>query len=207
MNIFLILAIGYLLGSIPFGYLIARLAGGRDIRSEGSGNIGATNVTRSLGLGAGLATLVLDAGKGACAVWLATRLSGNLSTSFAFAAIGAILGHLFPFWLRFRGGRGVATAMGAFLVIGWMATLADLLVWVVAMVIWRYASLSSILWAALLPLLMYWLYVPGHHPPENVSIAAVIAALLILWRHRPNLQRLIEGNEPKMHFRGSSGRG
>jgi len=198
--------VGYLLGSIPFGYLIARLAGGRDIRQEGSGNIGATNVTRSLGLGAGLATLALDGGKGACAVWLAMRLGGNLSTWFAFAAVGAILGHLFPIWLRWRGGRGVATAIGAFLVIGWVATLADLLVWVVAMAIWRYASLSSILWAALLPLSMYWLYVPGHHPPESVSIAAVISTLLILWRHRPNLQRLIDGSEPKMHFGKSNGR-
>ncbi len=207
MNVFLILAIGYLLGSIPFGYLIARLAGGRDIRNEGSGNIGATNVTRTLGLGAGLATLALDGGKGACAVWLAMRLGGDLSASFAFAAIGAILGHMFPVWLRWRGGRGVATAIGAFLVIGWIATLADLLVWVVAMIIWRYASLSSILWAALLPLFMYWLYAPGHHPPEAVSIAAVFAAVFVLWRHRPNLQRLIEGNEPKMHFRGASRRG
>ncbi|HVB34624.1 MAG TPA: glycerol-3-phosphate 1-O-acyltransferase PlsY [Patescibacteria group bacterium] len=207
MNSFLMLGAGYLLGSIPFGYLIGRFFGGHDIRREGSSNIGATNVARTLGLGAGLATLGLDAGKGACAVWLATRLNGDLSAPLAFAAIGAILGHLFPVWLRCRGGRGVATAIGAFLVIGWMATLADLLVWVVVMAIWRYASLSSILWAALLPLLMYWLYVPGHHPPQDISIAAVIAALLILWRHRPNLERLIEGSEPQMHFRGSSRRG
>lgn len=201
MNPILTFAIGYLLGSIPFGYLIARLAGGSDIRNEGSGNIGATNVARTLGLGAGLATLVLDGGKGACAVWLAARFGGNLSAPLAFAAIGAILGHLFPVWLRFRGGRGVATAIGAFLMIGWMPTIADLFVWVVAMVIWRYASLSSILWAALLPLFMYWLYVPGQHPSEEISVAAVVAALLILWRHRPNLQRLIEGNEPRTRFR------
>lgn len=201
MNPALMLVAGYLLGSIPFGYLIARLSGGRDIRNEGSGNIGATNVTRTLGIGPGLLTLALDAGKGACAVWLATRLGGDSALPLAFAAVGAILGHLFPVWLRFRGGRGVATAIGAFLVIGWIATIADLFIWVVAMAIWRYASLSSILWAALLPLFLYWLYIPGHHPPESISIAGIIAALLILWRHLPNLRRLIEGSEPQMRFR------
>jgi acyl phosphate:glycerol-3-phosphate acyltransferase len=201
MNSLLMLAAGYLLGSIPFGFMIGRLAGGRDIRSEGSGNIGATNVARSLGLSAGLLTLLLDAGKGAAAVWLAVRLAGNGPVPLAFAAIGALLGHLFPIWLRFRGGRGVATAIGAFLIIGPVATAADLCIWVAAMAIWRYASLSSILWAALLPLFFYWLYIPGHHPPESISIAAVIAALLVLWRHRSNLQRLIEGEEPQMHFR------
>lgn len=200
MNPLLLLIAGYLLGSIPFGYLIARAVGGRDIRSEGSGNIGASNVTRSLGLGAGLATLVLDAGKGAAAVWLAARLGPGAPETMALAAMGAVLGHLFPVWLKFRGGRGVATAIGAFLVIGWMATVADLAVWVAAMAIWRFASLSSILWAALLPLSLYWLYLPGHHPPEVVSIAAIIIALLIIWRHRTNLERLIDGTEPRMRF-------
>jgi acyl phosphate:glycerol-3-phosphate acyltransferase len=207
MNSIAMLAAGYLLGSIPFGYLIARLVGGRDIRSEGSGNIGATNVTRSLGLSAGLATLALDAGKGAAAVWLAARLSAWAPVPMALAAIGAILGHLFPVWLKFRGGRGVATAIGAFLVIGWMATLADLAVWVAAMAIWRFASLSSILWAALLPLFLYWLYAPGHHPAEILSLAAVISALLIVWRHRTNLERLIEGTEPRMQLRRRDGHG
>jgi glycerol-3-phosphate acyltransferase PlsY len=207
MNSLLMFVTGYLLGSIPFGYLIARLSTGRDIRAEGSGNIGATNVARSLGLGAGLATLVLDAGKGAGAAWLAAHWYGFGSLPVTLAVIGVVLGHLFPVWLRLRGGRGVATAIGAFLVIGWMATLADLCVWVVVMAIWRYASLSSILWAALFPLFLYWLYIPGFHPPRNISIAAVVAALLILWRHRPNLQRLIEGREPKMHFGRSDRRG
>lgn len=200
MFAFVCLLGGYLLGSIPFGFLIARFRAGRDIRAEGSGNIGATNVARSLGLGAGLATLVLDAGKGAAAVWLAAHWNGSGSLPVTFAAIGVVLGHLYPVWLRFRGGRGVATAIGVFLVIGWMATLADLLIWVVVMAIWRYASLSSILWAALLPLFLYWLYVLGHHPPQNISFAAVIVAIFVLWRHRPNLQRLIEGKEPQMHF-------
>lgn len=207
MNSLLMFVVAYLLGSIPFGYLISRLSGGRDIRTEGSGNIGATNVARSLGLGPGIATLVLDAGKGACAVWLAARGHGIASLPVAVAAVGVVLGHMFPVWLRFRGGRGVATAIGAFLVIGWIATLADLCVWVAVMAIWRYASLSSILWAALFPLFLYWLYIPGHHSPRNLSIAAVIAALLIIWRHRPNLRRLMEGREPKMRFRRSDRRG
>jgi glycerol-3-phosphate acyltransferase PlsY len=197
MNLFIPAAIGYLLGSIPFGYLIARLAGAGDIRRTGSGNIGATNVSRALGIGAGIATLLLDGGKGALAVWLARRTGHGAAAPLIFAGLAAVLGHMFPAWLRFRGGRGVATAIGAFLVIGWMAVLADLVLWVVTMAIWRYASLSSILWAAALPLAMYWLYAPGMHPPMEVSLGTVIVSLLILWRHRENLRRLVEGNEPR----------
>jgi len=197
MNLFIAAAIGYLLGSIPFGYLIARLAGAGDIRSAGSGNIGATNVSRVLGFGAGIATLLLDGGKGALAVWLARRMGHGAAGPIIFAGLCAVIGHMFPAWLRFRGGRGVATAIGAFLMIGWLAVVADLVLWVVAMAIWRYASLSSILWAAALPLAMYWLYAPGLHPPMEVSLGTVIVALLVLWRHRENLRRLVEGNEPR----------
>ena len=200
MNLFIAAAIGYLLGSIPFGYLIARLAGAGDIRSAGSGNIGATNVSRVLGFGAGIVTLLLDGGKGALAVWLARRMGHGAAGPIIFAGLGAVIGHMFPAWLRFRGGRGVATAIGAFLMIGWLAVVADLVLWVVTMAIWRYASLSSILWAAALPLAMYWLYAPGLHPPIEVSLGTVIVALLILWRHRENLRRLVEGNEPRFTF-------
>jgi glycerol-3-phosphate acyltransferase PlsY len=200
MNLLLAAAIGYLLGSIPFGYVIARIGGAGDIRRTGSGNIGATNVSRALGLGAGVATLLLDGGKGALAVWLAGRMGHGASAPLIFAALAAVVGHMFPAWLRFRGGRGVATAIGAFLVIGWMAVAADLALWVVAMTIWRYASLSSILWAAALPLAMYWLYAPGLHPPMDVSMGTVIVALLIIWRHRENLRRLIAGEEPRFTF-------
>lgn len=197
MNLLAPAAIGYLLGSIPFGYLIARLAGAGDIRRTGSGNIGATNVSRALGIGAGIATLLLDGGKGALAVWLAGRTGHGVAAPMIFAGLAAVLGHMFPVWLRFRGGRGVATAIGAFLVVGWMAVLADLVLWVVTMAVWRYASLSSILWAAALPLAMYWLYAPGMHPPMEVSLGTVIVALLIIWRHRENLRRLVEGDEPR----------
>lgn len=193
-------AIGYFLGSIPFGYLIARATGKTDIRRAGSGNIGATNVARVVGAGAGVATLLLDAGKGALAVWIATQPAPG-EAGMATVALAALLGHLFPVWLKFRGGKGVATAIGAFLVIGWTAVVADLLLWVVVAFFWRYASLSSILWAATLPLFFYWLYAPGHHPPLSVTLAVVVAALLILWKHRPNLRRLIEGTESKLSLR------
>jgi glycerol-3-phosphate acyltransferase PlsY len=200
MNLFFIIAIGYLLGSIPFGYLIARVAGIRDIRRSGSGNIGATNIARTVGFAPGIVTLLLDGGKGALAVWVAGHVghAPGASGPIVFAGLAAILGHMFPVWLRFRGGRGVATAIGVFLMIGPLAVLADLVLWVVVMAIWRYASLSSILWAAALPLSMYWLYAPGLHPPPDVSVCTIMAALLIIWRHRDNLRRLIEGTEPRM---------
>ncbi len=200
MNLFASIAIGYLLGSIPFGFLIARIAGIRDIRRSGSGNIGATNITRIVGVVPGLATLLLDGGKGALAVWIAGRLGHTDATPIAFAGLAAILGHMFPVWLRFRGGRGVATAIGAFLVIGPLAVLLDLALWLAVMLVWRYASLSSILWAAVLPLSMYWLYAPGLHPPPAVTVCTILAALMIIWRHRENLRRLIEGTEHRMTF-------
>jgi glycerol-3-phosphate acyltransferase PlsY len=201
LNLVSVIAIGYLLGSIPFGYLIARLAGGADIRRAGSGNIGATNVPRVVGAWAGIVTLLLDGGKGALAVWIATRFGHGLTLPLVAAAVAAIVGHMFPAWLGFRGGRGVATAIGAFLVIGWLAVVADLVLWLIAAAVWRYASLSSILWAVALPLMFYWLYAPGHHPPPDITVGVVAAAVLILWRHRPNLRRLIEGTESRLSFR------
>lgn len=205
MILALAIVIGYLLGSIPFGFLIGRHGSGADIRDAGSGNIGASNVARVVGPAAGLATLLLDGGKGALAVWLAMHLgqgdpAADINRMIA-AGLAAIIGHMFPVWLGFRGGRGVATTIGVFGMIGWMAVAAGLAIWVAAMAIWRYASLSSMLWAAALPLLMYWLYAPGHYPPPAVSVGTVIAAVLVLWRHRPNLRRLVEGTEPRLEFR------
>ncbi|HEV2386155.1 MAG TPA: glycerol-3-phosphate 1-O-acyltransferase PlsY [Candidatus Acidoferrales bacterium] len=205
MIVALAILIGYLVGSIPFGLWIGRYAAGADVRRRGSGNIGAANVARVAGPAAGLATLLLDGSKGAVAVWLGATLGqahpGAESTRMVVAGLAAIVGHMFPAWLRFHGGRGVATAMGVFLVIGWMAVAADLVIWLGAMAIWRYASLSSMLWAAALPLLMRWLYAPGHYPPTMVSAGTVIAALLVIWRHRANLRRLVEGAEPRFNFR------
>lgn len=191
----------YLLGSIPFGFLIVKLREGRDIRAAGSGNIGAANVTRVIGPAAGAMTLLLDAAKGYLAVWGAAHITGEDTTWMVMAALAAIVGHLFPVWLGFRGGRGVATGLGVFLVICWPAVLAALAIWIVVVLIWRYVSLGSILATASLPLLMYLLYAPGHAPPRGLSLGATLAAVLIIVKHRPNLERLIAGTENRLTFR------
>ena len=154
--------VAYLLGSIPFGFLLSKLRGIGDIRGTGSGNIGAANVTRVAGPAAGLMTLLLDAGKGYLAVWLAARVTGEDATAMVVAAVAAILGHLFPVWLGFRGGRGVATGVGVFLPVCWTAVLAALVIWLIVLLFWRYVSLGSVTAAASLPLLIYLLYSPGH---------------------------------------------
>ncbi len=193
--------LAYLLGSIPFGFLIARLRGRGDIRAAGSGNIGAANVTRVVGFGAGAVTMLLDAAKGYLAVWLAARLTGEEITWMAVAALAAIAGHLFPVWLGLRGGRGVATGAGVFLPICWPAVAVALVIWLVVVLFWRYVSLGSISAAAALPLLTYALYAPGHAPPRLLSISSLLAAVLIIVRHGPNIERLIAGTEPRFTFR------
>lgn len=190
--------LGYLLGSIPFGYIIVRVREGRDIRSAGSGNIGATNVTRVVGASAGALTLLLDAAKGYAAVWLAAHITeGNITWMMA-AAVAAILGHLFPMWLGFRGGRGVATGLGVFLPICAKAVLGAAIVWLLVVLIWRYVSLGSMIAAAALPMLTYWLYEPGFRPPWAVSVGVTLASLLIIGKHRANLARLIAGEESRL---------
>lgn len=197
----LIAVIAYLLGAIPFGYLIVKLREGRDIRTVGSGNIGAANVTRTVGAGAGVVTLLLDAAKGYFAVWLAGRLTDACIFCMMVAAVSVILGHLFTVFLKFKGGRGVATGVGAFLPICWQAVLGALAVWALVLFGFRYVSLASMTAAAALPPLIYVLYAPGHAPPLELSLGAVIAAVLIIWRHRPNIERLIAGTEPKLKLR------
>ena len=193
--------VAYLLGSIPFGFLLSKLRGIGDIRRTGSGNIGAANVTRVAGPAAGLMTLLLDAGKGYLAVWLAARVTGEDATAMVVAAVAAILGHLFPVWLGFRGGRGVATGVGVFLPVCWTAVLAALVIWLIVVLFWQYVSLGSVTAAASLPLLIYLLYAPGHAPPHVISVGATLAAVLIVVRHRPNIERLIAGTEPQFRFR------
>jgi glycerol-3-phosphate acyltransferase PlsY len=195
----------YLLGSIPFGFLIVKLAGGGDIRFRGSGNIGATNVAREAGALPGLATLLLDGAKGFFSVWLAARVSHGNPRWMILAALLTILGHTFPVWLRFQGGRGVATGAGAFLPISWQAMVGALIIWILVLVFWRYVSLASISAAASLPLLVYVLYAPGHAPPYGVSAGASFAMLLIIVRHRANIIRLLRGTEPQFTF-GRNGR-
>ena len=201
----------YVLGSIPFGYLAARLAGAGDIRQRGSGNIGATNVTRVAGVVPGVLTLLLDAGKGYLAVWLAARVTGGNIRWMIVAALAALLGHLFPVWLGFRGGRGVATGVGVFLPICWQAVLVAVAVWIAVLAFWRYVSLASVIAAASLPPLVYLLYAPGHAPPVAVSAGTSAAMVLIIVRHRGNIMRLLSGTEPRFtlsrDLRERTGRG
>lgn len=189
---------GYLLGSIPFGYLIVKLRQGGDVRAAGSGNIGATNVTRVAGAAAGVLTLLLDAGKGYLAVWVAGRFTSGDISWMAIAGLAAVVGHLFPVWIRFRGGKGVATAVGVFVPICWQAVLAALVIWVLTVAVWRYVSLGSIVATAALPILVYALYAPGHAPPQGVSIATALAAVLIILKHRANFERLLAGTENRL---------
>ena len=187
----------YLLGSIPFGYLIVWLGGRGDIRRLGSGNIGATNVAREVGSLPGLLTLLLDAAKGYLAVWIAARATGGNIRWMMLAAVLAIAGHLFPLWLGFRGGRGVATGVGVFLPICWQAVLISFIIWLLVVIFWRYISLGSISATAALPLLIYLLYAPPLAPPVAVSSGSLLVIALIIFRHRANIVRLYNGTEPK----------
>jgi glycerol-3-phosphate acyltransferase PlsY len=193
--------VAYLLGSIPFGYLIVKLTRRGDIRRQGSGNIGATNVARTAGIAAGSLTLLLDAGKGYLAVWLAGRWTGGSIRWMMLAAVFAILGHIFPVWLGFRGGKGVATGLGLFLPICAKAVAAGVILWLLVVWFWRYVSLGSVVAAAALPILIYLLYAPPHAPPEAVTFGAILISLLVIWKHRENMQRVIAGTENRFQWR------
>lgn len=190
----------YLLGSIPFGVLLTRLFGGGDVRKSGSGNIGATNVARVAGPLPGILTLLFDVAKGATAVWLAGRVSNESATWMMIAALAALLGHCFPVWLKFRGGKGVATAAGAFLVLCPAALLGSVILFLLVAFFWRYVSLASISAAASMPLLIYFLWAPHHAPPLMVTFGALAAAAMIVYKHDANIQRLVQGEEPKFSF-------
>src|SRR6202048_1726744 len=192
--------VAYLLGSIPFGLLLTKLFGGGDVRRAGSGNIGATNVARVAGPLPGILTLLLDAAKGAAAVWLAARFSNESATWMVIAALAALLGHCFPIWLHFRGGKGVATAAGVFLVLCPLALLGSLTLFILVVVFSRYVSLGSIAAAAAIPLLVYFLWAPHHAPPLTVTFGSLAAALLVVYKHDANIQRLVEGREPRFSF-------
>jgi acyl phosphate:glycerol-3-phosphate acyltransferase len=196
----LIPVIAYLLGSIPFGLLIVKAQGGPDIRGIGSGNIGAANVTRHAGKFAGILTLFFDAGKGYLAVWLAAHYTHGNIRWMMVAAVSAVVGHIFPIWLNFKGGKGVATGLGVFLPIAWQAVAAGIVLWLLVVIFWRYSSLGSIAAAVALPLFVYMLYAPGHAPPEFVTLGTVIISLLVLVKHRPNIARLVAGEEPQLNF-------
>jgi len=190
----------YLLGSIPFGLLLAKLFGGGDVRKAGSGNIGATNVARVVGPLAGVLTLVFDTAKGMAAVWLAGRLTGESAMWMMIAALAVLLGHCFPVWLKFKGGKGVATALGVFLALCPLAALSALLLFILCVAYWRYVSLGSVAAAAAMPLLIYFLWAPRHAPPIVIDLGTLAVALLIIYKHDGNLQRLVDGAEPRFSF-------
>ncbi|MGA2510834.1 MAG: glycerol-3-phosphate 1-O-acyltransferase PlsY [Candidatus Acidiferrales bacterium] len=202
MTPFWLIPVGaYLLGSIPFGLLVVKASAGRDIRAVGSGNIGAANVARNAGLAAGALTLLLDAGKGYAAVWLAGHWSGGNLRWMMAAAVAAVVGHVFPVWLRFKGGKGVATGLGVFLPICPLAVAAAAGFWILVVLFWRYSSLGSIVAAAALPVLVYLFYAPPHAPPEYVLLGTVFISLVILAKHRGNMERLIAGKESRLGSR------
>jgi len=192
-----ILLAAYFVGSIPFGLFLAKLLGGSDVRKAGSGNIGAANVARVVGPLAGILTLLLDTAKGAAAVWLAARFTHESAVWMMLAALAALVGHCFPVWLKFKGGKGVATALGVFLALCPLAALAALLLFALVVACWRYVSLGSISAAAAMPLLMYFLWAPHHAPPLIISFGSLTATLLVVYQHRANIQRLVRGEEPR----------
>ena len=186
----LAMAGGYLLGAIPFGLILTRLAGHGDIRGIGSGNIGATNVLRTGDKRLAAATLLLDGGKGAVAALLAARWGGEAAS--LLAALAAVLGHNFPVWLGFRGGKGVATTLGALLAVAWPVGLAALALWLAAAAVFRISSLAALIALAASPLLMLALA-----DAPRALLAALLAALAIA-RHHTNIRRLLAGTEPKI---------
>lgn len=187
------LLLGFAVGSIPFGYLLVRLAGGGDVRTVGSGNIGATNVGRVLGRAGWAATLVADAGKGILAAWAAPILLGPGAAVAALAGLGAILGHCFTPWLGFRGGKGVATMLGTFLVLAPVAVGVTIVTFAVVAAVARIVSLASLVAAAALPVAAWALA----YPPPVVG-AAGITALVVLVRHRDNVARILAGTEARI---------
>jgi acyl phosphate:glycerol-3-phosphate acyltransferase len=187
----LALALAYLIGSVPFGYLLVKFTTGKDVRSEGSGNIGATNVLRSTGRMAAVATLVLDIAKGFAAVWLAGYLTNDAPEWTSQAALAVMAGHAFPIFLNFHGGKAVATFIGAFLYLTPLPLAAVLVVFLITVAITRQISVGSILAAATFPLGV-WIIL---HPPAMVVFASLIAGGFIVYRHKANIERLHAGTE------------
>ncbi|MFN4087920.1 MAG: glycerol-3-phosphate 1-O-acyltransferase PlsY [Alphaproteobacteria bacterium] len=181
--------LAYLLGSIPFGLILAKLSGAGDIRKIGSGNIGATNVLRTGRKGLAAATLLLDGGKGAAAVLIGWRFGAETA---GVAALGAVVGHIFPVWLKFRGGKGVATAIGVHLALAWPVGLLACATWLIVAAVFRYSSLAALVAIALSPVYALWL-VGGRH----AEVAGIIAILVVVC-HRENIRRLVAGTESRI---------
>lgn len=187
----------YLIGGIPFGLIVVKLMRGADVREEGSGNIGATNVLRTTGPAAGIITLVLDAAKAWAAVWLADRLTGGSEFWMSCAALAVLVGHAFSIWLRFQGGKAVATFVGAFAYLTPVPLLAVILLFVFVVAWTRYLSLGSVIAAGLFPVACWMIL----HPRWPVLVSALGAAVLIIDRHRSNIARIRAGKEHVFEFR------
>ncbi len=183
------LALGYLLGAIPFGLILTRLAGGGDLRSVGSGNIGATNVLRTGRKGLAAATLLLDVAKGAAAVLLAQWIDPSLGV---LGAAGAFFGHCYPVWLWFKGGKGVATYAGIAFALLWPVGLVYAGVWLGVLAISRFSSLSGMLAAVAAPVAAAW------WGAFEVTVLFIVLTLVVLWKHRDNITRLLAGTEPRV---------
>lgn len=192
------LSLGYAVGSIPFAFLVGRIATGVDLRRAGSGNLGAANALRTGGVAVALTVLALDMVKGACSVLLASRLAPGEAAP-ALAGFAAVVGHIYPVWLRFRGGKGVATAAGAFSVLSPLALAAAAAVFVVSVWLTRYVSLGSILATLALGPLAWWT-----GAPSIVVMTAVAVGLLVVFRHRANIGRLRRGVERRLEQRVTS---
>ena len=201
----LVAVAAYLFGSIPTGYLLMRFFRKQDIRTLGSGNIGATNVLRSGARGLGAATFLLDTLKGCAAVWLGALVAPALLPGVpvrnveALAALFAVLGHMFPVWLRFRGGKGVATGFGVFLVAAPLAALASITVFALVFAISRFVSLASIVGAAAFPIFA-WFFVHGDKPAFFIAVQAIVAFLIVA-KHHENIRRLLGGTENRFGSR------
>ena len=199
-----IAVLSYFMGSIPFGYLLIHVFRGEDIRKTGSGNIGATNVSRK-SPALGVMTLLLDAGKGAAAVVVSYLIAGRVATGpptydqMALSALFAVIGHVFPVWLRFRGGKGVATGLGSFVMIAPEAVLVCAGVFVITVLLFRYVSLGSIVAVGTFPVLAWFLHQFGISRAGLALISS--ASLLIIAKHRANIRRLLAGNENKLGAR------
>jgi len=185
----LILLGAYLLGSIPFGVVLTRLGGAGDLRQIGSGNIGATNVLRTGRKGLAAATLLLDGGKGAAAVLLAGLIHPDIAL---WAGLAAFVGHLYPVWLKFRGGKGVATMLGVSLAVWWPAGLAFALIWIAMLAISRRSSAGGLSGAIAAPI------AAALGGRSDVVLALLLMAVLVVWKHRGNITRLLDGTEPKV---------
>ena len=195
VNMLAVVVAAYLIGSIPFALILARRLGGRDLRAVGSGNLGAANVLRASGVSAGVLVALLDVAKGSVSVWLAERVAPAGGTHAA-AGLAAIVGHIYPLWLGFRGGKGVATACGVFAMLTPMAIPPSLAVFLVAVWTTRYISVGSVLGSAALPPIAY---LSGYSPP--IVAAAFGACALIMFRHRSNLVRVRLGTERRIGVR------